>query len=61
MQNKTKYQIKKEQARQKAIDWQLEFIENDHYMSEYAYWNTYFLKLAKKYGLIKEFRENCII
>ena len=60
-QTPNKYEIAKENARQKAIDWQLEFIEKDHYMSEYAYWNNYFTKLAKRYGLIKEFRENGII
>jgi hypothetical protein len=55
------YQIKKEEARQMAIDWQLEFYKDDHYMSECAYWGNYFLKLAKRYGLVKEFRENAII
>lgn len=60
-QTPTKYEIKKEEARQKAIDWQIEFSQNDHYMSEYAYYNNYFYKLAKRYGLIKEFKENGII
>lgn len=58
---KTKYKKQKEKARQLAIDWQIEFSENDHYMSEYAYWNNKFTKLGKKYGLLKEFRENGII
>ena len=59
--NKMKYQNQKEEARQKAIDWQIEFSQNDHFMSEYAYYNNYFYKLAKRYGLIKEFKENGII
>lgn len=60
-QTPTKYEIGKAKAIDMAIEWQLEFSENDHYMSEYAYWNNYFYKLAKRYGLIKEFRENGII
>ena len=59
--NKIKYQNQKEEARQKAIDWQIEFSQNDHFMSEYAYYNDYFYKLAKRYGLIKEFKEDGII
>jgi hypothetical protein len=58
---KTKYKQQKEKARQLAIDWQIEFSENDHYMSEYAYWGEKFEKLGKRYGLLKEFRENGII
>lgn len=55
------YKELKEIARNKAINWQLEFSQNDHYMSEYAFWGNYFEKLGKRYGLIKEFRENGII
>lgn len=58
---KTTYKQQKEKARQLAIDWQIEFSQNDHFMSEWAYYNNYFYKLAKRYGLIKEFRENGII
>lgn len=56
-----KYQQQKERYRELAIDWQIEFSENDHYMSEYAYWNDYFTKVGKRFGLLKEFRENAII
>lgn len=56
-----KYQQQKERYRQLAIDWQIEFSENDHYMSEYAYWGDYFTKVGKRFGLLKEFRENAII
>jgi hypothetical protein len=27
---------------------------------ELAYWQEYFEKLGKRYGLLTEFRENCI-
>lgn len=57
----TKYQIEKEKARQEAIDWQLDF-ENHNY----SYYELYlqqirFEKLARQFGLRKEFRENGII
>ena len=55
------YEERKERARQKAIEWQYDFTQNDHYMSEYAEWGAYFEKLGKRYGLIREFRENGII
>ena len=55
------YTERKERARQKAIEWQYDFTQNDHYMSEYAEWGAYFEKLGKRYGLIREFRENGII
>lgn len=54
------YQEKKEAARQIAIDWQIEASEKDYYMSEYAEFGEYFHKLGKRYGLLREFRENCI-
>lgn len=56
-----KYQKQKENARQKAIEWQYNFSEMVHSYSELALYNDYFYKLAKRYGLIKEFRENRII
>ena len=57
----TKYQIEKEKARREAIDWQCDF--NNHNYSYYELWlqQIRFEKLAKQYGLIKEFRENGII
>lgn len=56
-----KYNYYKEQARQQAIDWQFENCNKCLYMSELATAGAYFSKLAKNYGLIKEFRENGII
>lgn len=58
---KKTYKELKEEAREKAIDWQLEFSQNDHYMSEYVFYGDYFTRLGKRYGLLKEFRENGII
>ena len=57
----TKYQMKKEKARQEAIRWQL---LNDVIKISYAElvtYQLYFAKLGKRYGLLKEFKENGII
>ena len=54
------YQVAKENARQKAIDWQYEFSETSMSWGELAYWQSYFERLGKRYGLLTEFRENCI-
>ena len=55
------YKERKEEVRNEAIEWQYSVGENNYYMSEMAYFGEYFYKLAKRYGLIKEFRENGII
>lgn len=51
----------KEQARQKAIDWQLWASGQDLSYSELADWEEYFLELAERFNLKEEFSENCII
>ena len=55
------YQEKKEEARDKAIAWQLEASEKCLSYAELAEVGEHFAKLAKRYGLIKEFKENGII
>lgn len=56
----TKYQIKQDKVRQEAIDWQHNF-QSIKSWSEYVEAQRRFEKLAKRYGLVEEFRENCII
>lgn len=56
-----KYQQAKERARQAAISIQMTFSENSYSMSDLADFSAYFEKLGKRYGLIKEFKENGII
>lgn len=56
----TNYQKRKEQARQKAIDWQMWACDECLSYGELAEFGAYFTKLAKRYGLLKEFRENGI-
>ena len=56
------YQRNKERIRQKAIDFQNSFADGkQYYYSELSEIQAYFEKQGKKYGLIKEFKENCII
>ena len=57
----SKYAREKENARQKAIEWQLDFNNHDYSYGELTYFTEYFTKLAKRYGLTEEFRENGII
>lgn len=57
---KNNYQVAKENARQKAIDWQNFFNEMSLSYTELAYWQEYFEKIGRRYGLLTEFRENAI-
>ena len=56
-----KDQQAKDRARQKAINTQQHFSENSDSMSDLADFAAYFEKLGKRYGLVKEFKENGII
>ena len=51
----------KEEARQHAIDWQHKQSERSMNYVEVEYWNTHFSNLAKKFHLVREFKENGII
>ena len=57
----TQYQIKKEKARQEAIEWQRNFDEHNLSWNELYMQQIRFEKLARQFGLRKEFRENGII
>lgn len=59
--NKITYQEQKGSAIDTAIEWQKKVAESDYSYEEYADAYDYFSKLAKRYGLIREFRENGII
>lgn len=56
----SKYLQLKEKARQIAIDWQMEESERCSSWGEYAEAGNYFYKLGKRFGLLREFRENAI-
>lgn len=57
----TKYQIEKEKARQEAIEWQNDFGNHNYSWHELYMQQIRFEKLARQFGLRKEFRENGII
>lgn len=57
----SRYTRAKENARQKAMDWQTEYYNNNYSYGELIAFAEYFTRLAKRYGLITEFRENGII
>lgn len=55
------YQKRKERARDEAVEWQNDFCNHVYSYGELAYYGEYFKKLAKRYGLMREFQENGII
>lgn len=55
------YKKNKERARQRAISWQHDFENHNYSYGEIAANQDYFYKLARRYGLINEFKENAII
>lgn len=58
--DKNYYNRLKEEARQAAIEWQLTFGDNPISWNELAEVIERFYTLGKRYGLLKEFRENGI-
>ena len=55
------YQELKNKAREEAKAWQLDFANNNHSYEEISNVGGHLTKLAKRYGLTKEFKENGII
>ena len=58
--NRNDYNRLKEAARQAAIEWQLTSRDEPMSYSELAEVGEHFYTLGKRYGLLKEFRENGI-
>lgn len=56
-----RYQKGKEKTRNEAVDWQSDFAEHNYSYGELACFSDYFETKARRYGLVKEFRENGII
>lgn len=54
------YKEQKQKARELAAQWQHDFANNNYDWLELANWGEHFTKLGKRYGLLKEFRENGI-
>ena len=55
------YEGKKEVLRAVAIDWQADFTNRNYSYSELAEWQGFFEEYGRKFGLLREFRENAII
>lgn len=55
------YQELKEAARQEAIDWQEWMAEQNLSYGELAEYAARFEATGRRYGLLREFRENAII
>lgn len=54
------YQEKKGNAEELAKDWQHNFSSLNWSYGELAEINNYFVRIGKRYGLLKIFKENCI-
>lgn len=55
------YQTKKEEARRAAIAFQIYASAAAYSWGELAEIQEYFEKIARRFGLVREFRENAII
>ena len=60
-QRMTEYQKNKERVRNEAIKYANSFAEHDCSYGELADNQGYFEKLGRRYGLLREFKENGII
>lgn len=57
----SKYHTNKARARELAITWQYNVNNNIRSFLYYATWYDRFCRIGRKYGLLREFRENGII
>lgn len=57
----SEYQRRKEQARAQAAEWQARFADASHSWGELSQDAARFERLARRYGLLQEFRENGIL
>lgn len=55
------YSENKAKLREEAIQWQKDFSKHNYSYSEIAQKQDYFERKAKRFGLVKEFKENGII
>ena len=59
--NAQKYSEKKEAARAEAQEWQAQFFAVVTSWEDCAKASAHFERLGRRYGLLREFRENAII
>ena len=58
MRTKQYYEKRKAEVRQEAIEYS--YSEEELSYGELAYFEDYFRRLGKRYGLLREFKENAI-
>lgn len=56
----SRYQRGKERARREAMDWAADVATQTMSYYELAIWQEHFERLGRRYGLLREFRENAI-
>lgn len=56
----TRYQRGKERARREAMDWSEDAATRPMSYADLAIWQERFERLGRRYGLLREFRENAI-
>ena len=61
MKANNEYQRRKEQARAAAIEWQRTFGDTPHSWAEVAEQAANFERLGRRYGLLREFKENGVL
>ena len=55
------YEKRKADVRAEAIDWQSDFCNHNYSYGELAYYSDYFERLGRRYGLLREFKNEGII
>lgn len=58
--HKDYYALRKADVREEAIQWQAEVGSHNYSYGEFAWWSDHFERLGRRYGLLREFRENAI-
>lgn len=57
---KNYYELRKADIRQEAIEWQADFENHNYSYGELAWFQSYFEKLGRRYGLLREFHAEAI-
>lgn len=58
---KETYLKRKEEVRNEAIKWHKNISKSDYCLGQLSFLAEHYYKLGKRYGLLREFRENGII
>jgi hypothetical protein len=57
---KNYYEKRKAEVREEAIEWSNDVGNHEYSDGEFAYFEDHFRRLGKRYGLLREFKENAI-